>query len=99
MIYTTLLMRTNTGSEYLEWVKTKQPARFNLAASGVVSCTLSDLVAGGDDIQINGPRLGASESMLRAIAEHCRVPVDSVVAGSGTSMANFIAMAALIEPG
>jgi len=39
-------MRTNKGSDYLDWVKTRQPARFNPAASGVLPCTVADLAGG-----------------------------------------------------
>lgn len=86
-------------SEYLHWVKTRTPARFNLAASGVMPCSLSELEVRIDEIDINSPGLYGYEPLQNALAVHCNVPVECVVATSGTSMANFIAMAALIQPG
>jgi hypothetical protein len=52
--YTPQNHETNSGSDYLDWVKTRQPARFNPAASGLLPCTVADLAGGRGDIQING---------------------------------------------
>jgi len=87
------------GSEFLRWIKTRKPARFNLAISGVLPCTLADLGARLEDIELAGPGSYGFHPLLQAIAAHCGVSSDSVVAASGTSMANFIAMAVLIQPG
>jgi len=86
-------------SEYLHWAKTRTPARFNLAASGVKPCSLSDLNVQLDEIDIDSPGLYGYEPLQSAIASHCKVPVESVVATAGTSTANFLAMAAQIQPG
>jgi len=87
------------GSKYLQWVKTRKPAQFNLAASGVLPYPLIQLGARIEDIEINGPGLYGFEPLQEAIASHCGVPTEWVVSASGTSMANFIAMAVLIHPG
>jgi aspartate/methionine/tyrosine aminotransferase len=92
-------MRHAPGSQYLQWVKTRKPARFNLAASGVLPYPLIQLGARIEDIEINGPGLYGFEPLQEAIAVHCGVPPECVVSASGTSMANFIAMAVLIQPG
>src|SRR5215831_17255914 len=92
-------MGTTIGSEYLQWVKARKPARFNLAASGVSPSPMAELGAGIAEIEINGPSLYGFAPLQQAIATHSRVSVDCVVATSGTAMANFIAMAALINPG
>jgi aspartate/methionine/tyrosine aminotransferase len=86
-------------SEYLQWFKTRKPARFNLAASGVLPCSLEDLGERFEDAAISRPGAYGFGPLQRAIAEHCRVREECVVAASGTSMANFLVMAALIEPG
>src|SRR5262249_52497726 len=88
-----------SGSEYLQWVKSRKPARFNLAISGVLPCKPEDLGARLEDIEITGPGSYGFQPLQQAIAVHCGVPPDCVVAASGTSMANFIAMAALIKSG
>src|SRR5689334_17935265 len=87
------------ASQYLEWVKTRTPAKFNLASSGVAPVPLSELHARIEDLEIDGPGLYGYEPLQQAIAAHCGVSPESVVAAAGTSTANFIAMAALIEPG
>ena len=92
-------MSGTIGSEYLQWVKTRKPARFNLAASGVAPCAMADLGTTISNIEINRPSLHGFAPLQQAMATHCRVAEDCVVAASGTSMANFIAMAALITPG
>ena len=92
-------MRQASGSKYLQWVKTRKFARFNLAASGVLPYPLIQLGARIEDIEISGPGLYGFEPLQEAIAAHSRVPPECVVSASGTSMANFIAMAVLIQPG
>src|SRR5215470_3169728 len=87
------------GSEYLQWVKTRKPAQFNLATSGVLPCDLSDLDVRIEDLEVNGPGLYGFEPLQQAMAQHCGVAAECVVAASGTSMANFIAMAATIRAG
>src|SRR5262245_44747482 len=92
-------MNNALGSEYLRWAKTRTPAQFNLAASGVLPCSPAELGAHFDELQITGPGLYGYEPLQQAIAGYCRVPAECVVATSGTSMANFIAMSVLIRPG
>lgn len=87
------------GSSYLQWVKTRTPARFNLAASAVLPYPLAELGARIEDIEIDGPSVGGFRPLQHAIAAHCGVKPECVVPASGTSMANFIAMAVLIRPG
>lgn len=86
-------------SEYLEWVKNRKIARFNLAPSGVLPCSLSELGVKIDDLEINGPTLYGYTPLQEVIAVHCSVPAACVVAASGTSMANFLAMAVLVRRG
>jgi aspartate/methionine/tyrosine aminotransferase len=98
-VATSLVKCVTVRSEYLEWVKTRKPARFNLAHSGVTPCAMSELGVCLDDLEVNGPGLYGYQPLQEAIAHHCGVPPDCVVATSGTSMANFLAMAALIRQG
>jgi aspartate/methionine/tyrosine aminotransferase len=92
-------MRQDTQSEYLQWVQTRKSAKFNLAVSGILPCPLAELGARIEDLEINGPSMYGFAPLQEAIGAHCGVPVESVVAASGTTMANFVAMAAIIEPG
>ena len=86
-------------SEYMYWAKTQSRARFNLATSGVAAFPLRDLPFDLTRLEINGDNSYGYGPLLRAIAAKHGVDPDSVVEAGGTSMANHLAMAALIEPG
>jgi aspartate/methionine/tyrosine aminotransferase len=92
-------MTGSFGSEYLQWVKTRTPAQFNLATSAVSPYPLAELGIRIEDLEINGPTLYGYEPLQNAVATHCGVSADCAVAASGTSMANFIVMCALIQRG
>lgn len=89
----------NKGSEYMQWAKTQMQARFNLANSGVMFYPLKELDATLDDLEINGPSNYGYEPLQKALAEKCAVPVECIAAATGTSMANHLAMAAILNPG
>src|SRR5205814_1494983 len=86
------------GSAYMEWAKTRAAAKFNLATSGVENYLIKDFPATLEDIELNGPSYYGYGPLQRAIAEKCRVDSDCVVAATGTSMANYLAMAAVLRP-
>jgi aspartate/methionine/tyrosine aminotransferase len=86
-------------SSYLEWIRTIPRRHFNLAASGVVPVAISDLSVKVADLELTGLGSYGYEPLLRAIANKCGVSADDVVAATGTSMANHLAMAVLIQPG
>ena len=86
-------------SEYMHWAKTQQRARFNLATSGVGAFPLCDLPFDAAKLEINGDNSYGYRPLMEAIAAHHAVGTDCVVEAAGTSFANHLAMAALIEPG
>ena len=86
-------------SEYIEWAKTASQGRFNLATSGVIHYPMAELGATIEDIELSGPSWYGYEPLQRALAAKCGVATDNVVAATGTSMANFMAMATILEPG
>ena len=87
------------SSEYMEWAKTRAQARFNLASSGILPYPTRELDVTLEDIELTGPSFYGYEPLQRALAAKCGVSVDSVVAAVGTSLANHLAMAALVGPG
>src|SRR5580700_10442188 len=91
--------RTRSRSEYLHWAKTVPPARFNLAASGIAGLPLSELPFEGGDWELSPPGGYGYPPLQARLAEKCNVSPDNVVAATGASMANFLAMAAVLEPG
>jgi aspartate/methionine/tyrosine aminotransferase len=87
------------SSSYMQWAKTRSQARFNLASSGLRNYPLSKLPAQIEDLELSGPSLYGYEPLQAALAARCHVTRECVVAATGTSMANHLVMAALIEPG
>ena len=87
------------SSAYMLWAKTRSQARFNLASSGLINYPLSELDVSLADIELSGPSWYGYEPLQQAIAAKCDVTPDCVVAATGTSMANHLVMAALLQPG
>ena len=82
----------------MHWAKTQSRARFNLATSGVGSFPLAELPA-PPALEINGEGGYGYAPLQQAIACKYSVDPDCVVAAAGTSMANQLAMATLVDPG
>jgi aspartate/methionine/tyrosine aminotransferase len=87
------------SSEYMHWAKTRAAARFNLASSGLKPYSLAELPVKIEDLELSGPSFYGYEPLQQALAAKCGVPVECVVAATGTSMANHLVMAALVKPG
>jgi len=83
----------------MEWAKLHSTAKFNLATSGVASYPLSEFGVTIDQLEINGPSIYGYEPLLQAIARRYRVQQECVVSAVGTSLANYLALAATTEPG
>ncbi|HYL73536.1 MAG TPA: aminotransferase class I/II-fold pyridoxal phosphate-dependent enzyme [Bryobacteraceae bacterium] len=88
------------SSPYMQWAKQRSGARFNLAASGLVAYPFSGLPIKLEDLDPLNRGGGYGYAPLQqAIARHCGVAEENVVSALGTSMANYLAMAAILEPG
>ncbi len=85
-------------SRYMEWAKTRSTAPFNLATSGLTSVMRADFPLEVEELEITGGGYGYGP-LLERIARHTGAPVECIVTAEGTSMANHLAMAALLEPG
>ena len=86
-------------SLYMEWAKTRSHARFNLATSGLTNVPMAEFPACLDQLELTAPGAYGYPELQRRIAQHNRVPDECVVAAAGTSMANHLAMAAVLDPG
>jgi aspartate/methionine/tyrosine aminotransferase len=82
----------------MHWSKTQSRARFNLATSGVASFPLCELPIDLKELEINGDNSYGYGPLQQAIAAHHGIDPECVVESAGTSMANHLAMAAIIEP-
>jgi aspartate/methionine/tyrosine aminotransferase len=86
-------------SVYLEWSKAHGKVKYNLASSGVVPCDVKVLSPSKTDFTMIADNEYGWQPLLERIAKRYDVGVDSVVLAHGTSMANHLACAALLEPG
>ncbi len=83
----------------MHWAKVRPHARFNLASSGAPDLTLADLPRLDVGPELTSPHAYGYPPLLEAIAARYGAKAENVVTATGTSMANHLAMAALIEPG
>jgi aspartate/methionine/tyrosine aminotransferase len=93
-------MKRVMSSAYMQWAKKRSGSRYNLATSGLASYPLSGLPVAVEDLD---PLTRAGDygypPLQAAVAAHCGVAAENVVTAAGTSMANMLAMAAILEPG
>jgi aspartate/methionine/tyrosine aminotransferase len=87
------------ASQYMEWAKTRSQAKYNLALSGVIGYPLARLPVTIEDLEINGANAYGFPPLLEALAAKFNVAPDCVVHAAGTSMANHLAMATILEHG
>lgn len=86
-------------SEYLYWAKNQEEVRYNLGSSAVAYYPLDRLPIAVGDLELDGASYYRYPPLRRAIADKEGVVPEQVVMADGTSMANFLALAALIAPG
>ena len=94
---TLLPFMTHKHSDYMHWSKTQSRAPFNLATSGVAPFALRELPIDLKKLEINGDDSYGYAPLQKAIAARHGVDPDCVVEAAGTSMANHLAMAAIVE--
>lgn len=83
----------------MPWAKLQSHATYNLATSGVAHAKMSALPVRIEDLEINGPSTYGYKPLQEALAKHCGLPDNRVAAATGTSMANYLALAAALKPG
>lgn len=90
----------NTQSVYMQWAKTRPKVKYDLALSGILNLPFSEMEARIEDLDLNGDNAYGYGPLIAALASHCGVSAENVVTISGgTSMANHLAMAAVLEHG
>ncbi len=91
--------RSGARSPYMEWAKLHSAAKYNLATSGMMNYPLAELPVRLEDLDINGPVIYGYAPLRQRIASYAGVAPEWVVTAAGTSMANYLAMAACFDPG
>jgi hypothetical protein len=89
--------REVVSSSYMNWAKTKSSARFNLATSGMPNLSIRDLRVSLDDLEITDGGYGYGP-LLEQIGARYGVNRESIVTAAGTTFANHLAMAAIVQP-
>jgi aspartate/methionine/tyrosine aminotransferase len=86
-------------SDYMHWAKFKPPVQHSLTGSEVPHFRMDSLPISIADLDLDGASHPRYAPLRQRIAESYGVSPEQVVSADGTSMANFVAMAALISPG
>jgi aspartate/methionine/tyrosine aminotransferase len=92
-------LRSDAVSRYMAWAKLHSNARFNLAASGVLDYPLGELPVHIEDLEIGGTGPYGYLPLMDRLAAKAGVPKECVVYTLGTSLANFVALTALVHRG
>ena len=91
---------TAKQSDFMHWAKTRPKVKFDLALSGILNLPFAELDAKLSDLELHGDNAYGYRPLVDALAAHRHVSPENVVTVSGgTSMANHLAMAALLEHG
>jgi aspartate/methionine/tyrosine aminotransferase len=85
--------------DYMVWAKSHPPVKYNLARSGVKDLRLSDLGLEPHNLEICGANAYGHEKLLQAIALRYRIDARQIVLAQGTSFANYLVCAGLLQPG
>ncbi len=91
--------RATRESEYLEWARSHGNIKYSLALSGVPPIDVSLLSPSLDDFTMVADNEYGWPPLLERIANRYGVEPKNVVLAHGTSMANHLACAALVEAG
>lgn len=86
-------------SSHLEWAKAHGNVKYNLAVSGVTPLDVHHLSPSVDDFTMVADNEYGWAPLLDRIARRYDVGPESVVLAHGTSMANHLVYAALLDPG
>ena len=84
---------------YMEWVKTRPRARYEIGGSGIIPVRIDELPEARDALEINDFNLYGYRPLIRMLADRYAVSPEQVVTAPGTSMANYLAIAATVGAG
>jgi aspartate/methionine/tyrosine aminotransferase len=87
-------------SAFMHWAKTRPKVKYDLALSGILNLPIGELKFDQKELELHGDNAYGYRPLVEALAKHRRVvPENVVTVAGGTSMANHLAMAALLEHG
>lgn len=91
--------RSHMESPYMQWAKLHSTAAVNLATSALPPLTLADVPLKLEDLALDTHGGYGYGPLLERLARYTGVDPKCIVTAPGTSMANYLAMAASFEPG
>ena len=83
----------------MAWAKQRRPAKFDLAASNMLGCSIDDLEGAREALSLEGTNENGYPPLLQAIAAHYGVSPARVMTGNGCSGANLLVMGAALSAG
>jgi aspartate/methionine/tyrosine aminotransferase len=86
-------------ADYLLWAKRRPHPRNDLGRSDVIGCTLDDVPGMRESLALEGRNDDGWAPLVERIAAHYGVEPAGVATATGTSGANFLVCAALLQPG
>jgi len=87
-------------SAFMHWAKTRPKVTYDLSLSGILNLPIAKLDFDPKDLELHGANPYGFQPLVEALAKHRDVAPETVVTvAGGTSMANHLAMAALIDHG
>lgn len=84
---------------YLAWAKARPRVTWDLAASNLLGCALADTPWAHGALQLTAVNDEGLPGLVEAIAARYGLPASCVGTATGASGANFLAFAALVDPG
>jgi aspartate/methionine/tyrosine aminotransferase len=90
-------MTTRFDAPFIRWATDRPPARFDLAGSNILACTLDDLPGARDVVEFTGGTDAGYAPLADAISARYGVAADHVTSAQGASGANFLVYAALLD--
>jgi aspartate/methionine/tyrosine aminotransferase len=92
-------MTARFDAPFVRWATDRPAARYDLAGSNILACTLADLPGARDVVELTGGTEAGYAPLIDAIGARYGVPADHVTTAQGASGANFLVCAALLEAG
>jgi aspartate/methionine/tyrosine aminotransferase len=83
----------------MQFAKANTGVAYHLGASGVANYPLRLLPVTLAELEITGESTYGYPPLQEALSEFCSVPQENIVTSIGTSLANHLAIASIIEPG
>ena len=89
-----------SDSAFMHWAKTRPKAKYDLSLSGILNLPIAELEFEPNQLELHGDNAYGYGPLVEALAKHRHVAPENVVTvAGGTSMANHLAIAALVEHG